>query len=541
MCKYAFLLDSGLILIFTRVAIYFDGYLPSTKEPERKRRLLDLSKGLRSYFALHPSGVPNGGSAAKEQVPILLSGPSAVGVSSKKLPTPSFLVPAVLEALCAVETYALLIKLVPGEADIFCARHVSSSGGMVITSDSDLLVHNLGPSGSVSFFGSVEFKTHSGVEVATAAEYSNFLICQRLSCPPDKGLSSLAFQVNIDPQVTLQRAILRAKEQANSEANVSEYAVFIAQYLAPEIMDHVSLHPISGYLLDPRVSELVLALLLPRRSPSPGVPENSTHRNPDAAMYLPFLTDSPARTSAWEISTPLRGLAYAVGRLLTTRPISAVVEYRRLQSLPGGTRVEIPRASELEQQSTGFIDNLVKIDACVAEPELRWIVLALHQDIVWSQAHGKASVLSLDMLQANASGTLDIGSWDFVHLHAQVQGIYYSLRMLEQVCDFVAHDHPLPDSVCKVRREIGHLSILHDFPSISEFAVLFKRVRAGVDLAAFVATLGMSEDVAVRVRSILSPPPKNGKRKRSKRSDELNRLVTPVRRSNNPFDLLSGG
>ncbi|OIW32499.1 hypothetical protein CONLIGDRAFT_678894 [Coniochaeta ligniaria NRRL 30616] len=524
------------------VAIYFDGYLPSAKEPERKRRLFDLSKGLRSYFSLYPSGVPKGSSAAKEQVPMSFSSPSTVGGPSKKLPTPAFLVPAVLEALCASETYAPVIKLVPGEADIFCARHVSLSGGMIITSDSDLLVHDLGHKGSVTFFSSVEFKTHEGSEIATAAEYASLRICERLSCPRDKGLSSLAFQVSIDPQVTLQRAIPLAKEQANSDANASEYASFMAQYLSPEIMERVSLEPISGRLLDPRISELVLSLSFLKKSDSTGGAGNGTKQDdPDVAMYLPFLADSPARTSGWESSTSLRQLAYAVGRLLTTRPISSVVEYRRLQSLPGGARVEIPPVSEIDQQCLRLIDNMVKIRACLAEPELRWVVLAIHEDIVWSQTQGKGSILSLDMLQAEANGTLDIGTWDFVHLHAQVQGIYYSLRMLQQICDVTSRDRQLPDSVCTLRRDIGHISLLHDFPSISEFAVLFKKARANVDLPAFVATLGLGDDIAARVRSIMDPPQKKGKRKRSKRNDELNRAGTPVRQSSNPFDLLRGG
>ncbi|KAH8912853.1 hypothetical protein BR93DRAFT_906346 [Coniochaeta sp. PMI_546] len=522
-------------------AIYFDGYLPSAKEPERKRRLCDLSKGLRSYYSLHPSGVPKGSPTVKAQTPVSVSFSSAVGGSSKKLPTPAFLVPAVLEALCASETYAPVIKLVPGEADIFCARHVSSTGGMIITSDSDLLVHDLGTEGCVSFFSSVEFKSHAGVEVATAAEYSSSRICERLSCPLDMGLSSLAFQVSIDPQVSLQRAIPLAKEQANSEANASEYASFMAQYLTPETMEYVSLKPISGRVLDPRISELVLRLLLSESSGSSGSTKDDTDQeDSELAMYLPFLADSPARTSAWEISTSLRGLAYAVGRSVTTKPLSDAVEYRRLQSLPGGTRVEIPSAAELEQQCVGLIDNMVKIRACLSEPELQWIILTVYQDILWSQEHGKSNILSLDMLQAEANGMLDIGSWDFVHLHAQVQGLYYSLRMLQQTCDFASRERPLPDSVCKLRRDIGYLSILHDFPSISEFAVLFGEVRASLDLERFVASLGLGDEVAGQVRSILNPTQKNVKRKRSRRYDELHKPVTPVRRSNNPFDLLRG-
>jgi hypothetical protein len=532
MCKHmciSCLVDLPLICP-PRVAIYFDGYLPSAKEPERKKRFIDMSKGLRTYFSLYPVGVPRTGSSSTKQAG-----------ASKKLPTPPFLVPAVVEALCASETYAPITKLVPGEADIFCAQHVCSSGGMIITSDSDLLAHDLGHDGSVTFFPGVTIRNHAGVYATNVPEYSALRICERLFIPQERGLSSVAFQVSLDPQVSLQRAIQLAKEQANSETTASEHTRFIGQYLSPEIMENVSLEPMSGHVLDPRVSELVLKLLLSNGPALTGVTENGTSQdNVDVPMYLPFLADSPARTSAWEISTPLRGLAYGIGRLLTTRSISSVVEYRRLQTLPGGTRIELPPESGIDELCTELVDSMAKIRACVAEPELRRTILTIHHDILWSRAQGKGSILSLDMLQAEANGTLDVGSWDFVHLHAQVQGTYYSLRMIQQVYDFVSRDHLLPDSISQLRRDVGRLSLITDFPSISDFAVLFGKIRAGVELPALVESLRLGEDVAAKVQSILHP--KDKKRKRSKRSGgQQDSPINARRPSNNPFGLLGDG
>lgn len=510
------------------VAIYFDGYLPSRKEPERQKRCLDISRGLRAYFSLHPAGMPRAGSSSSKKQ----------AASSKKLPTPSFLVPAVLEALCASEIYARITKLVPGEADIFCARHVCSTGGMIITSDSDLLAHDLGHDGSVTFFPSVVIRTHAGVRTATVSEYHPSRICQRLSIQDGQGLSSVAFQVSIDPQVSLQRAIQLAKEQAHSQTNVSEHLNFLEQYWSPEIMENVSLEPMSGHLLDPRISELVLKLVLSRSSGYTRATGSDARENgSDVAMYLPSLVDSPARTSAWEISMPLRGLAYGLAGLLTHRPVSVVVEYRRLQTLPGGTRVELPPVHSLNQLCAEVVDNLGKIRACILAPELQWVVLAMHQEISWSQTHGKGGILSLDMLQAEANGTLDAGSWDFVHLHAQVQGTYYSLRMVQQVCDFVSRDHPLPEIVSQLRKEIGRLSLIDDFPSVSDFLVLFGNIRATVDLPELVSTLELGGEVAAKVQSILNPREK--KRKREKQSGrQQERPVNPGRRSNNLFELL---
>ncbi|KAB5576464.1 XPG domain containing-domain-containing protein [Coniochaeta sp. 2T2.1] len=509
------------------VAIYFDGYLPSAKEPERKRRLMDLSKGLRSYYSLYPSGVPK---TTKKQVPVSFS--TFTGTfGPKKLPTPAFLVPAVLEALCTSETYRPSTKLVPGEADIYCARHVSSSGGVILTSDSDLLVHDLGPQGSVAFFATVEFKTLAGDKTTTVSEYSGSKICERISLPREKGLSSLGFQIILDPQVNLNRAIQLAKAQINSDTVDVEHTIFMQQYLSPETIEHVSLEPISGRLLDPRISELLLGFL-------------SKTEDASVSMYLPFLADSPARTSAWEISTPLRQMAYAAAGFLATEPITGVVEYRRLQSLPGGTRVETVPRSQVRNYCTGLIKDIAMVQGCVAEPELRWLILAIYQDMRWSEEHQKSSILSLDMLQAEANGNLDVGAWDFVHLHAQVQGIHYSLRMLRQVYDFVCRDHELPEEFTVLRTELDQLSVL-DIPSIADFVERFAKVRTGVDLQRFFEWTKPGDELSVQMHSILNPKEKKGKgkRKRDKKSagQQEKKPGNPSRGSNNPFEFLGDG
>jgi hypothetical protein len=448
-----------------------------------------------------------------------------------------------LEALSVSETYRLVTKLVPGEADIFCARHVGSNGngGIIITSDSDLLVHDLSHQGGVVFFSDVEFKLHAGTRVATAAEYSVSHICERLSVPRDAGFARIAFEVNSDRHVTLKQAVQLVKGEM-SEAHASEYAAFMAQYLTPEIIEHASLQVIPGRLLDPRISELALQLVLQSKLPDPtAVAQRSGQDNADISMYLPFLIDSPARTSAWETSTSLRQLAYGLGQLLVTEQIAGVVEFRRLQSLTGGTRIEVLATPDIDKRSKDLVDNMTKIRACVKEPELQWVALAICQDIVVSNETGKHSILGLDLLRAAANSNLDIGSWDFVHLHAQVQGIYYSLRLLGQVADFVSCHTTLSKSISEMQRDIGRLSILEDFPSIAEFSVLFSELRTSIDLPKLVGSLALGDQVSSRVQAILNPREKKRKRKRCGKSAGPTRITSPGFGSNNPFDLLGGG
>ncbi|MBE7179732.1 MAG: hypothetical protein INR71_00735 [Terriglobus roseus] len=66
------------------------------------------------------------------------------------LPPAPFVVPAVIEAL-RESGYRDVVRVVPGEADPYCAEDVRLHGGFVVTGDSDLLVYDLGQVGGVVF------------------------------------------------------------------------------------------------------------------------------------------------------------------------------------------------------------------------------------------------------------------------------------------------------------------------------------------------------------------------------------------------------
>jgi hypothetical protein len=463
---------------------------------------------------------------------------------SRKAPVPAFLVPAVLEALRGSEKYGGIIKLVPGEADSFCARHVQSAGGgVVITSDTDLLVHDLGPGGSVTFYNDIEFKTVAGRSGVMISEYSMWKACGRLALPHEKGITSLAFEISMDPHLTVNQAIQKSKDGVRQAILSQEYSRFIEQYLTPETAEaSVRLYgPFDG--LDPRVSELVLEMLsvTPRNVPSWALGAPDQHEL-EVPMYLPVLVDSPSRTSAWEISTPVRALAYGLIQLRNGKSIHAVAEFRRIQQpTSNGTRVEVLSGPALSKACTELNNRFAHVRGCVVEPELQWIALAILQDIVVSQENGKGSVLSLEHLHSEANGALFVTNWDFVHLFAQAQGLYYSIRMMQQICDlFIVRHEALPESVKKLRKWLSEFPLLAEFPSMATFTRLFPRIRLGVNLKELAAGLDLSAEVTSRIDSILNPKQKKSKNKRKRGNKDTSQAaaVRPSPQSRNMFDCL---
>ncbi|PQE29346.1 hypothetical protein CJF32_00010919 [Rutstroemia sp. NJR-2017a WRK4] len=137
--------------------IYFDGYLPASKFDVRLERLGGNTKQLHDYYNQYPDGLRYQSSSTARQKPSSFPfGFVYPRNSYTKLPALPFLVAACIEALQGSNSYRDIVEMVPGEADAFCASYLSKHGGIVLTGDSDLLVHDLGANGSVTFFKDVE-------------------------------------------------------------------------------------------------------------------------------------------------------------------------------------------------------------------------------------------------------------------------------------------------------------------------------------------------------------------------------------------------
>ncbi|KAK0637235.1 XPG domain containing-domain-containing protein [Bombardia bombarda] len=517
-------------------AIFFDGFLPKSKQPERVQRVMKVSRDLCNYHKAFLTNVPQERPHVAETAPppVDLFPTAWGGEASKKPPPPPFLVPAVIDALRRSSQYGPLTKVVPGEADGFCAHHVRLHGGAVLTSDSDLLVHQLGPDGSVIFFGDIDVDSES--VVLTALQYRTSDICKSLAIKPDDGLLNLAFELIMDPHISLDQALERCRKETGIAKFPYDYSEFIKQYLTPEVATNIEVEDDLG--MDPRISEIALQHVFgssAKKAPSPTKTSNTSRpQDGELAMYLPFLLDSPSRTSAWESSKRIRQLAYSLLQQSTqdVTVIHSVSEFRRLQSLSAGVRVEVPPPSSIDAEATALLDVLSKVETSVTPaPETVWMNLSIYQDIILTMGQGKTSrPLGVELLSQEAAKKFDPYSWDSLHFLAQAQATYYSLRMLKQMLDFtLRHTGDVAASVSKLARSISLLPSLSEFPSPRNFEGMLRRVNEAGGLACLAAVLPhYIRSLQPKTESTeLETSPKSKKRnKRQKTSHDDSRVVS---------------
>jgi hypothetical protein len=214
------------------------------------QRLLATTKQLERFRIAYPEGVPRQRAGFDENAAVELF-PKIRGKEAKvAAPILSFLVASIIDALASSPKYGPCVKVMAGEADGFCAENIRVHGGLVLTSDSDLLVHDLGNNGGVVFLADISFD--AGVEGLTAPLFRVEDICKRLSLKTDHGLAKLAFELVNDPQLTIEQAAERARRSAAATSNPVDFAEFLRPYLSPETVPG-KIESAGNLLLDPYV------------------------------------------------------------------------------------------------------------------------------------------------------------------------------------------------------------------------------------------------------------------------------------------------
>lgn len=507
-------------------AIYFDGYLPASKKGERLDRIYQSSNVSSNYFSSTISGIP---SASKSHS----SSQATLGTrnNARQLPIPAFIVPAILDALRSSDEYGHLIHLVPGEADSFCADDVKSKGGTVITSDSDLLLYDLGSSGSVVFLTDLDAPA-DGVQTITALTYSQSALCDKLSLDSGRqGLLSFAFELKMDPYRTLASWVSRSKRQHSANTFASEYAEFVSQYLNSP---GASL-TMPKYLtfLDPRISEFIFGWT---GNAAVEILPPDTLPTESAVLYLPPLLDRWDQASAWNPSTTIRQLAYSFCRR-TQDTRSVVVEYRRtLSRASKGQAVELledEQMAEVLGELLGLCRRTVK--KSTGPPQLQWAALCLCQEVRHAADQGNDSlVLKLWRKASKSRGQLDPGNWDAMHLTGQIQGTLYSLRILHQVlrCQIghLVTSASLGGHVAKLLKYLSTLPPITEFPLAPDMRNLFGQLQQVGMLASLADVAGLSGPLSFDERG--------SKARGEKRAGKQGQGQTSARSITNPFDVL---
>lgn len=382
------------------------------------------------------------------------------------LPTPAFIVPAVLDAL-RVSGYASVTSVVPGEADLFCARAALEPNRTIFTNDSDLLLYDLGASGEVVFLNQFEIKcSPSGCAILYAHVSQPSKIASRLGL---RGLRRLAFEIREDTSIHLRSAVMRAKQSvailAPESPSVrqrafkkfeSEYDTNLSGFEAITRARMTFGTDVSqGSFLDPRVSELV------SRSPYP------------SSIFLPFLTDDRSRISAWDVSRELRYFAYSCLVFKNSdTSLEQVSEYLRRGSRIVEDDVSLLSCEETIEYATTLVEKLERFKIFLADfsTQAIWRPYALCEVFGWYYDSGK-KLPSKDTLITVFSGSIKSEklSWNEVHISAQLQAVLYSLRMLHQILRHLIGD---AEEMIKADRMVRKGTLIEDvtgYASLLEF------------------------------------------------------------------------
>lgn len=476
-------------------AILFDGALPDAKRAERLSRTQQNNRRVQQLRASYATTV----------CPI----PTYLGSTSY-----AFLAPSLREAL-AKSSFASRTRVVPGEADDFCALFAKDTPRTILfTSDTDLLLFEYHPETLIVLFNDAEspmsFKAYSPHEMAKKLQLKSlvpfaYAIQQRMSEAQDD-LVRDARCMNIDSDV---------------------YADFSRRYVAgvvapPYLSQHSGLVP-AMQDLDVRTSEFIHQALLKSLSVS---------------AYLPLLVEDPNQASAWNVAQDVRTLAYS----LLAPPASSVQEFRRkAQSI---VPKEISRYSSANIQVPAK-DMESRIGASVRwaegepmDPSLLWSLIAL--SLVLAELNTPPTI---PVMMRVLNGEFD-NTWAFLQLTARLHAALYSLRMLKQTVDvwlaINTQTQPgLRNILSSLRKSMTSL------PSIADTLMVpsqTRRVLAEHDvLRSLVEEIYTSVGVEVPSEQVSNKKKKRQAREAERKKKKAEQRQQGMTKASNAFALLNDG
>ena len=395
---------------------------------------------LNGLHVLYPRGLPIDGKATQVRLPV------------QNLPVPPFLVPAALDRLTKSK-YASIIEVVPGEADPYCALLAQEKGAIILTSDSDLALFDIGSEGAVAFFHGLSQRPQADANNAKTScrgwhariwQYQD--ISQRLGVD----LQRFAYEVKQNPPVRLSQALENAKGKL---ADTTSFDDFMVEYNLRAVMQPILSMDLANSRrgkFDPRLNELVTQII------------DSLTEEPH--MYLPVLLCDPSRATAWQPSYPIRKVVYSL--LITAfRPAN--------NHLRGILEHDARRPSQ---------PNLIKITAEVSE-EVKNLKssLLLHSTFENFALCTALSYLgSVPMISEIYPKTYR--SWHHIHVLAQVHGILYCLRLLKQILELVIALGPgITASIAESENRLTpsliecSMALYSELESLPDLAVLLPR------------------------------------------------------------------
>ncbi|KAK6440090.1 hypothetical protein LTR95_003695 [Oleoguttula sp. CCFEE 5521] len=463
-------------------AIYFDGVLPSHKLETRLSRMQRHVDQLRKA--------------------VLSS------VKDARLPDAPFLVPSVIEALLE-SNYAGLVRVVPAEADDYCALHARRLDGegasrpTILTNDSDMFVLDCGKTTQIMLLASLSRKTTvAGFQYAVEA-YCPGEIAHSAGLPD---LKQAAYYMELDRNLTFDAAAAKIKRVAGNEPG--NYASFSHKF-ATSVEDARNLSPAIIVCLqrtDPRIAEVAHQVLLPE----------TRGGLPIINAFMPLLHEDATRFSVWKVGHDVRNLAY---RIVVSQRSSkcSVREYVRRGADVGHRAQEVTAdwTQEVSDVLAWLVTRMPQAPPRASFAQ-RWHYIGTVMALQFYNEYYTERATYARVLKVLTHGEPD--DWLDVHIAAMVQAALYSIRMLQHLLN-------LHNARCGVSGDLARLhDLLDDMPGI---AGLFDRSDAD--------TVAMWKSIAETL--VLSD--ETNEHSGSEDTNDSNDDTEDVRTmSNNPFSML---
>jgi hypothetical protein len=386
-------------------------------------------------------------------------------------------------------------------------------------------------------------------------QYKLAAIAKRLGLPKPHGLRSLAFEMVMDPHGSFRELLRQGTSLSAITLYSNRYQEFSGPYnhLNPDmrISSPISQDCMDSQLrlrwrlqtLDPRVSEFILQCpTLARIAGLTEIQHSAINAKSTINVFLPFLLDCPIRTSAWEMSVPVRQLAYGLVNLVIPEEerITTVIEHRRQQHGNRGREWQVPNIRDISATCISLVHTFEKIRSDV--PNLSknefWQTVAVHQDFVQASSQNKPALSNM-LMGAPSSGKISPFrlTWDGIQLFNQLQGSFYSFRILKQILELVLlcnDSERLPSVLHGLQYELEALPPLEELPEVVESIRRFGS-QEDYEIIDMVRKLLNLETDEIVVKSTST---KQHKKKR-KQSWVLKDLESSSKRPNNMFELLS--
>ena len=373
--------DAGVVI----ERIIFDGALPLRKRGTRLSRLQQSQTRLQTFLR------------TKQNAP----------------PLP-FLVPSMIETLL-LSKHAAIVEVVPGEADPYCAAITAEKRCAILSADSDMLLYDLAAPGCLVMLNDLNLETLQGTCVV-----QSYL---RKMLRTDNLLHWASARLK-SPQSTMLQ--LRAELADAPVPTYKELCDLTKEFVAALIeARNVPKRPFLN--MDPRLSELVNQMIMPKFG------------HGERHMYFPQVIEDLSHDAAWTYGIKIRQIAYTILTNLSTSQPEPIMEFYRRGPRVVASRVEI---LDKEALDTALKDTIVDIFQTARmsdrpEPRTFWRMLGMWK--YREQCHSTGRYL---YPKASAVRVLidEVTEAD-MHIHACLQCMLYSFRILKQTFEYVEYKH----------------------------------------------------------------------------------------------------